>query len=134
MPPPLKHSPTDAEYAMELISQRVARGLPVHPRRRKRQTPFGSRINPSVEESLENRRRNVSRSNSVDKHVDWNKWGDRVVRTKAWAGDVKQVFTGDNWKSLDNWTAVANPLGTRGNTLPKENQSNIETHCEFLLG
>lgn len=116
---------------MELISQRVARGLAVKPKRRKRKTPFGSRVNLSVEESLERRRQNNGADDSAESSVDWNKWGDRVVRTKAWAGDVKQVFKADNWKSLDSWTSAVNPLKARSDS--SGSQQGIKAFCELVV-
>lgn len=124
IPPPLTHAPTDAEYAMELISQRVARGLPIKPRRKKHRTPFGSRVDLADGESLKDLK---TANDPGDRGVDWDKWGGRVIKTKVWADDVKQVFKGSNWKSLDKWAAV-NPLKPRDALLPRGSQQSIQTY------
>lgn len=68
---------------MDLISQRVARGLPVRPRkRRRRQHPaeVGVADVTAVDEQ--------EQSNSSS--VDWNKWGDRLASTKERTGEIKK--------------------------------------------
>ncbi|GJE86136.1 hypothetical protein PsYK624_022160 [Phanerochaete sordida] len=124
IPPPLTHSPTDAEYAMELISQRVARGLPIKPRRKKKRTPFGSRVDVVDRASL----MGLKTADDEDRGVDWDKWGGRVVHAKVWAGDVKQVFKGGNWKSLDKWAAAVNPLRPRDALQPRSSAPSVETY------
>ncbi len=83
MPSPLNIVPTDTEYAMDLISQRVARGLPVRPKRRRR-ARGGS--DPHV---VQTRREGTEGKSSS---VDWNKWGDRIASTKERAGEFRQIF------------------------------------------
>lgn len=112
---------------MELISQRVARGLPIKPKRKKKRTPFGSLVDVTDRESL----RSLGTSSVLAEDVNWDKWGGRVVRTKAWAGDVKQVFKGGNWKSLDRW-AAANPLRTNQTLLSMSSQQSVETHSKVV--
>lgn len=68
---------------MDLISQRVARGLPVRPKkRRRRQHPaeVGVADVTAVDEQ--------EQSNSSS--VDWNKWGDRLASTKERTGEIKK--------------------------------------------
>ncbi|RPD62914.1 hypothetical protein L227DRAFT_572779 [Lentinus tigrinus ALCF2SS1-6] len=101
IPPPLRMVPTDTEYAMELISQRVARGLPVRPKRGKKTGRGSSEANVQQEEQK-----------GESSSVDWNKWGGRIASTKERAGDLKQMFQDGQWKQADNWKAL-NPLTAR---------------------
>ena len=129
LPPPLRHSPTDAEYAMELISQRVAKGLPIKPKPRKRKSPFRSRDDLAESSSLADQSRSTGEQDSAENSVDWEKWGERVDKTKAWAGQVKGVLRDGNWKSLDNWTSI-NPLKPM-HTLSSSGQ-HVETYSKYL--
>lgn len=68
---------------MDLISQRVARGLPVRPKKRRRRqhpTEAGVADVTAVDEQ--------EQSNSSS--VDWNKWGDRLASTKERTGEIKK--------------------------------------------
>ncbi len=76
--------PTDTEYAMDLISQRVAHGLPVRPKRRKRASRGSSEVGVLQTEEPEGRGESSS--------VDWNKWGGRITTTKEKAGELKEIF------------------------------------------
>ncbi|KIP11934.1 hypothetical protein PHLGIDRAFT_395097 [Phlebiopsis gigantea 11061_1 CR5-6] len=122
IPPPLMHSPTDAEYAMELISQRIARGLPVKPKRKKRTSPVGSQANLSEGMSSREQLSSLSTQDPTDTVVDWDKWGGRVTRTHAWAGDVRNVLKGSNWRDLGRWKSI-NPFNP-------ERTSSSEQHIE----
>ena len=88
IPPPLSSVPTDAEYAMELISQRVARGLPVRPKRRKGRRRSSEASAISVAGVGERRKHDGSNSSSID----WNKWGDRLASTKERTSEVKKIL------------------------------------------
>ncbi|KAI0068209.1 hypothetical protein BV25DRAFT_1818594 [Artomyces pyxidatus] len=82
LPAPMHDVPTDTDVAMELISQRVARGLPVLPPRRPRArslSPEASRQNVGRPES--ERRKPSEAVNDVD----WKKWGGLAATGKAWA-------------------------------------------------
>ena len=91
IPSPLWIVPTDTEYAMELISQRVARGLPVKPKRRRHR--FGHKSTGSGGDSAGS----IHTSEHGGEHgasssIDWNKWGDRITETKERASELKQIF------------------------------------------
>lgn len=96
LPPPLANVPTDAEYAMDLISQRVARGLPIlppksyTPSRRSSDTESVRSLNVQNKEGL--RQRFFGDENS--KSVDWKKWGERAATSKAWADSVRGQSSG----------------------------------------
>lgn len=91
LPPPLGNVPTDAEYAMDLISQRVARGLLILPPKsyepsiKSSDTDSVRSLNVQNREGL--RQRFFGDENS--KSVDWRKWGERAATTKAWADSVR---------------------------------------------
>ena len=85
--------PTDAEYAMELISQRVARGLDIEPKRRK----YRHNKDSSRSESDPSERGSISDSTgqgggSGGTPVNWQKLSERAAKPKAWASQVKGVF------------------------------------------
>lgn len=92
VPPALWQVPTDAQYAMELISQRVARGLEVRPRQRKH-SPFSS--DPNIAQSQSQSRSGHSPSYS------WEKVGERASSAKDYVGNVKETFKGDNVRDSD---------------------------------
>lgn len=88
IPPPLSNAPTDAEYAVELISQRVALGLPIHPDRRKRDksNPFASRSRVNVNDDCE--------SDGEDSEVprsglNSRKWSGRLEGAMSWTEGMK---------------------------------------------
>ncbi|KAJ7487588.1 hypothetical protein B0H11DRAFT_1805241 [Mycena galericulata] len=113
-PPAFADVPTDAEYAMELISQRVAAGLDVRPARwsrnkhREKKEQEGGMAESEV----------VQRQGSQmkDKDVNWKKWGERAAVGMTWAEDGKRIFTAGQWPQ--NTTRA-------GST---EAYSSVETH------
>lgn len=87
IPVPMHQVPTDTDVAMELISQRVARGLPVLPSKMKQRSP-----NPDIAAQDEDRPEGERRgSDDKAKDVDWKKWGGMVASGKTWASGKKQV-------------------------------------------
>ena len=89
LPPPLAGVPTDAEYAMHVVSYRVASGQTVRPQHKKhKQHARGGPDNSDVSAS----------STSFDlqgdgkKSIDWKKWNDRAAVGKAWAGEGKRLI------------------------------------------
>ncbi|KAF9044548.1 hypothetical protein BDZ89DRAFT_1059025 [Hymenopellis radicata] len=87
LPPPLVGVPTDAEYAMEVISMRVASGLDIKSSKRTR----GRRSVESVDRSHPDNCSTESKDESK-KSVDWQKWSDRAAIGKAWAGEGKRLI------------------------------------------
>ncbi|RDX55829.1 hypothetical protein OH76DRAFT_1551372 [Lentinus brumalis] len=118
IPPPLLIVPTDTEYAMDLISQRVAHGLPVRPKRRKRASRGSSEVGVLQTEEPEGRGESSS--------VDWNKWGGRITTTKEKAGELKEIFRDGQWKQAGNWKAF-NPLAPKVAAPPVGPETRIET-------
>lgn len=70
---------------MDLISQRVARGLPVRPKRRRRHRESSDAKIASLAAEGEH---DESKSSSVD----WNKWGGRIASTKERTGEIKKIL------------------------------------------
>lgn len=87
LPPAFNDVPTDADYAMDLISQRVALGLDVTSteQRAKRRKPRNVQVGGA----------DAAIKEEGDKQVDWRKWSDRAALGKAWAEDSKRLFTGN---------------------------------------
>ncbi|KAG6911973.1 hypothetical protein DXG01_000221 [Tephrocybe rancida] len=81
LPPPLGDVPTDADYAMELISKRLSSGLPVTPSKTNKK---GKRVQAEAHYSDSQRTRESEPSSHS---VDWKKWGDRAALGKSWADE-----------------------------------------------
>jgi len=80
---------------MELISQRVARGLPVKPRRKR---PGMQSFDSSMPEA--------EAAQGSSSSVDWMRVGERIASTKEMASDVKGLFReGQVSSSHGSWTA-----------------------------
>ncbi|KAG1757589.1 hypothetical protein EDB19DRAFT_1901101 [Suillus lakei] len=74
LPGPLTDAPTDADYAIEIITQRIARGEEIKPPRKPRSSSAPS-----------------SRSQTqTNDGVDWKKWGTRVAHGKSLLSEGKQ--------------------------------------------
>ncbi len=95
IPPPFSFVPSDTEYAMELISQRVARGLPVKAKRKRPGT-----------QSLDSNMPEAEGAQGSSSSVDWKKVGERMASTREMASDVKGLFReGQVSSSHGSWTA-----------------------------
>lgn len=115
LPPMFENSPTDAEYAMELISQRIARGEEIRPITRRKPknskkpkdasktsqlpVPIGddgerSQVSSDASDaeivSEEAPASLESESPSPPREIDWRKWGQKAATVKAWV-DRRQV-------------------------------------------
>ncbi|OCH96109.1 hypothetical protein OBBRIDRAFT_809339 [Obba rivulosa] len=113
-PIPFREVPTDAEYAMELISQRVARGLDVKPRIRRR----AKRPETSTEDMADgfgvphHENGELESLISASAPVDWKKVGERVADAKDQIDNVKTLLRDGGWKRKNTWAAL-NPLAPR---------------------
>ena len=72
---------------MELISQRVAAGLPVKPASKKNATRNDSELGLQDDGHTQS-------SLDKDQSIDWKKWGARAAIGKGWAGEGKRLMTG----------------------------------------
>ncbi|OBZ78941.1 hypothetical protein A0H81_01105 [Grifola frondosa] len=124
-PPLFSGVPTDAEYAMELISQRVARGLDVKPKPRKnRSRPSVSELGASGAAGTEERQAKEEGSSTS---INWKKWGERITSTKERTGDLKKIFQDGQWKNSDSWLSL-NPLVPKVATSSGMPEPRLETH------
>ncbi|KAJ6575102.1 hypothetical protein B0H19DRAFT_1127173 [Mycena capillaripes] len=118
LPPAFSDVPTDADYAMELISQRVAAGLDVRPvrpqkakARDKKERDGGVAENDAAQQQ----------SQKKDKDVDWKKWGERAAVGMTWAEDGKRIFTAGQWPPNANRAAPNSSVETH--TFPAQHTS-----------
>lgn len=77
---------------MDLISQRVARGLPILPPKSYEPSIRSSQSDAESVRSLNIQNREGLRQRFLGderpKSVDWKKWGERAAASKAWADTV----------------------------------------------
>ncbi|KAI5835560.1 hypothetical protein K523DRAFT_368238 [Schizophyllum commune Tattone D] len=98
MPPILADVPTDADFAMELISKRVAAGQDLrrsHHKVKKAKHAAFSRSEVSLASPSPRARGSPDPSHDKEQKasgVDWQKWGQRAAIGKAWAEDPKRLF------------------------------------------
>jgi hypothetical protein len=75
---------------MELISKRIAAGLPVGPDRRKKnsrtETPAPSNSIPATAGQEDD---SSQLDDNQGNKMDWKKWGERAAMVKSWVGDTK---------------------------------------------
>ncbi|KAJ7634293.1 hypothetical protein DFH06DRAFT_1437038 [Mycena polygramma] len=90
LPPAFSDVPTDAEFAMELISQRVAAGLDIRPIR---SSSAKGRDKKEQDGDMAENGAAPRQSPSKDKDVNWQKWGQRAAVGMTWAEDGKRIFT-----------------------------------------
>ncbi|KAE9408089.1 hypothetical protein BT96DRAFT_21652 [Gymnopus androsaceus JB14] len=84
LPPAFDDVPTDADFAMEVISQRIAAGLDVNPSKRNNRNT-GERINTSMSAPSTP----GGSKNDKGQDIDWKKWGERAAIGKAWVTERK---------------------------------------------
>ncbi len=87
LPPPLVGVPTDAEYAMEVISMRVASGLDITSSKKTRGRKSADSVDRSQPDNL-----STESKDEQKKSIDWQKWNDRAAIGKAWAGEGKRLI------------------------------------------
>ncbi|KAF7436803.1 hypothetical protein PC9H_003636 [Pleurotus ostreatus] len=88
IPPPLSDVPTDADYAMKLISQQALAGLRVTPTRPKNATiSLNASDSPAIGNDLKVR----SVPDSAD-GVNWKKWGEKLASSKAMVTNGRQIL------------------------------------------
>ncbi len=119
--------PTDAEYAMELISQRVARGLDIKPKQRKfRPTKRGSQSD-SDSKSIVSTIGSTSREIDIDhSSLTLQKLTEVATVTKVLASGVKRSFKGgqvSEWMSQN----VSRVLTKRCHTVERSRNVDVIT-------
>ncbi|KAG1749977.1 uncharacterized protein EDB91DRAFT_1235401 [Suillus paluster] len=100
LPGLLTDAPTDADYAIEIITQRIARGEEIMPPHSRKPRSWSARSNNASEADLSaapapSDISSRSRMQTND-GVDWKKWGARVAQGKSLFSESKQLlFPGD---------------------------------------
>lgn len=121
-PPAFADVPTDAEYAMELISQRVAAGLDVRPSRLPRAKQRDQKGQDDGEPEPDTVERQAAQKQ--DKDVNWKKWGERAAVGMTWAEDGKRLFTAGQWPNGADRTASTAPYSSsQTHTFPAQHTS-----------
>ncbi|KAJ8522580.1 hypothetical protein ONZ45_g871 [Pleurotus djamor] len=82
IPPLFVDVPTDAEFALEVITNRVATGLPIT---KPSQAPPKTSVTSDVGES------SIATLPSSAR-INWKKWGGRVATGKTWVGDKHRLL------------------------------------------
>jgi GRAM domain-containing protein 4 len=98
LPPIFSNVPTDADYAMELISQRVAAGLdvrPSDPRRQGKKKQAPNRNTKHLADIVEDVTKNGKGKQKEKTEIDWKKWGERVAIGKAQADEGRRLILGE---------------------------------------
>ncbi|KAJ4499630.1 hypothetical protein C8R41DRAFT_915363 [Lentinula lateritia] len=114
IPPAFQDVPTDAEFAMEVISRRIAAGLDVNPSKRSSQQ---SRPSPvalgeiKTDDATSSSAPTTPGGNKPEKgkDVDWKKWGERAAIGKAWIADKKLVSKKPDTSNIDISAAASQP-------------------------
>ncbi|KAH8120143.1 hypothetical protein DFH11DRAFT_1558537 [Phellopilus nigrolimitatus] len=140
LPPLFENVPTDAEYAMELISQRISRGEDIRPpsskppKARKSKKPTKDRKSKSTTDLTEDEmiaEADVASSGEStatvesDKgksptsrpgEVDWRKWGERAAHMKSWAAQGTRLVPDSEVRPSDPMekTFLAHHKGSPG--------------------
>ena len=96
LPPAFNDVPTDVEYAMQLISQRVAAGLEIKPIKRDKLHQRG------IVESLPEEGGKASQSllQAGETPINWKKWGKRVALGKSAVSDISAFKSGNPVRSI----------------------------------
>ncbi|KAJ3969451.1 hypothetical protein EV361DRAFT_920776 [Lentinula raphanica] len=96
IPPAFQDAPTDAEFAMEVISQRIAAGLDINPpktasKRNKPNQNCDGEKDATEDATVSSAPATPGSSNKDEKgkDIDWKKWGERAAIGKAWVVDRK---------------------------------------------
>lgn len=91
LPNPLADAPTDADYAIEIITQRIARGEEIKPPRKHRSSSARANGTNEADPSAIPAPNTSSGSQmQANDGVDWKKWASRVAHGKSLLSEGKQ--------------------------------------------
>ncbi|KAF8350074.1 hypothetical protein F5887DRAFT_943646 [Amanita rubescens] len=93
LPVPLASIPTDAEFAMQVISKRVADGDELRPAPASRRSFERSERSTDTHTPSDPRQADVGNLIESDNRIDWSKWGSRLATGKAWVHRTKQLIS-----------------------------------------
>ncbi|KDQ63557.1 hypothetical protein JAAARDRAFT_202983 [Jaapia argillacea MUCL 33604] len=119
-------APTDAEYAMDLISQRVAHGQDVIPTRHKKSKSKSGSTTPMPDFAQEGTATQQPRGEEGSNSINWKKLGTRVAAGTNLFHTGKKILSGQDWSRLDTWSPQ-NP-GLSGAPFAPNQSTQIETH------
>ncbi|OJA21507.1 hypothetical protein AZE42_05107 [Rhizopogon vesiculosus] len=94
LPAPLSDAPTDADYAIEVIAQRITKGEEIRPPRNRKHRSSSARTSetdPVATESFDTS--STKTQSQTNDGVDWKKWGARVAQGKSLLGEGKQLLS-----------------------------------------
>lgn len=122
LPPPLADVPTDAQYAMHIISQRITAGLDVRPRQIPKRKKSDNTSDVNMAASSDDKT-----TEAIDKGIDWGKWGNRFATGISVVNDIKRLKPAS---TASVWPP-SHPLvpGVVGIAQPNVN---VETHSEQI--
>jgi len=93
LPVPLASVPTDAEFAMQVISKRVADGDELRPVPASRRSSERSERSMDTQTPSDPQQADVGNIIESDNRINWNKWGSRLATGKAWVHRTKQLIS-----------------------------------------
>jgi hypothetical protein len=102
----LADAPTDADYAIEIITQRIAKGEEIKPPRKPRSSSANSAneadlsATPSPDTSFRSQVQNLNDG------VDWKKWGSRVAHGKSLLSEGKQRLSSGQVNTVGLTSAI----------------------------
>ncbi|KAF8622483.1 hypothetical protein AX15_006999 [Amanita polypyramis BW_CC] len=92
LPPPLTSVPTDIEFAMQIISERVTDGNAPKPSSVRQRPDERSVPSYSTSELVPNKKPNIGSRTQSDDRINWSKWGGRFAMGKTWASQQKHLI------------------------------------------
>ncbi|KAK0208221.1 hypothetical protein DFS33DRAFT_423587 [Desarmillaria ectypa] len=129
LPPPLADIPTDADYATELISSRVASGKYIKPSKK-----ATSKHSDAATDSFPREGHNeidpnqLSASHGKDTGPDWKKWSERAAAGKAWAGEGKRLMKGQRMSDHSSPIIPSSAIAVAQHTLPQDTHTFVSQH------
>nr|GAT44180.1 predicted protein [Mycena chlorophos] len=99
LPPAFSDAPSDAEYAMELISRRVAAGLDVRPSRSRNVTKGKEKERDQDTISVTDSVVSDSPTEVRERDANWKKWAGRAQQGKNLVEDGRRMLSGSPSRS-----------------------------------
>ncbi|KAG1899244.1 uncharacterized protein F5891DRAFT_422392 [Suillus fuscotomentosus] len=119
LPGPLTDAPTDADYAIEIITQRIARGEEIKPPRKPHSSsPRANSTNEADLSAISTPDASSRSQMQTNDGVDWKKWGSRIAHGKSLLSEGKQRFS----------SGQVNTIGLTSATLRDEDTHTYPAH------
>lgn len=114
LPGPLADAPTDADYAIEIITQRIARGEEIKPPRKPRSSSArGNSANEGDLSAILSPDTSSRSQMQTNDGVDWKKWGSRVAHGKLLLSEGKQRLSSGQVNTVGLTSATLRDEQTR---------------------